>query len=62
VQQLPRELLQAIDEVLKQQGGKTPRPEEALRLSVALECWLHGSVTTEQAIGVLRSPPPTKRR
>jgi hypothetical protein len=54
--QLPRELLEAVDEVLQ-----SKEPDVSLRVTVALECWLHGSVTTEQAIGVLRTRARSKR-
>lgn len=56
---LPRELLEVVDEVVKPttEPSLGQRPELAARLSVALECWLHGSVTTEEAIVVLRTPP-----
>jgi hypothetical protein len=63
VQQLPRELQQAIDDILKQHGPEaSARPPVAARMSVVLACWLHGSVTTEQAIDVLRSPSALPRR
>jgi hypothetical protein len=56
--QLPRELLEAVDEVLKSKDSGVPpsaRPDVTARLTVALECWLHGSATTDQAIALLRS-------
>lgn len=61
--QLPRELLEAVDDVLKpnSEPSLAQRPELAVRLSVALECWLHGSATTEQAITVLRTPLPRRK-
>ncbi len=60
---LPRELIDAVDRALRPDDTAPPvseRPEVAMRLSVALECWLHGAVTTEQAIGVLRTQPPAR--
>lgn len=57
---LPPELVQAVEHALHSEGP-APRvaahPDAARRLSVALECWLHGVVTTEQAVQVLRQPP-----
>jgi hypothetical protein len=61
---MPRQLLEAVDEVLKTKGSDPPdstRSDVAPRLGVALACWLHGSLTTEQAIGVLRTSRPSRR-
>jgi hypothetical protein len=65
--QLPRELVQAVEQALHAQGPDArveAHPELARRLSVALACWLHGAVTTEQAIAVLKDgqgAPPSQR-
>jgi len=62
----PRELLEEVENALHpKEESKQPasgRSEVAARrVGMTLQCWLQGSVTTEQAIGVLRTKPRSRR-
>jgi len=61
----PRELLEEVVNALHPKESKQPtsgRAEAAARcVGMTLQCWLQGSVTTEQAIGVLRTKPRSRR-
>jgi hypothetical protein len=63
---VPEDLLAAVEELLAGdlRGAQIAAadPRVVARLRVAVESWLHGSMTSEQAIGVLRVDTSSGRR